>query len=157
MINNFRIVALPKKLFTSLLKLNANQLNAFNAKWLTVDSNPGYPCRVSLQDAEIGEKVLALSYTFHNVESPYKASGPIFIREMANTAELEINHIPKMLSNRHLSVRAYNEKSMIVDAVDVMGRNLRDMIQKLFSNKQTAYLHIHNAKPGCFNCSVLRV
>jgi hypothetical protein len=30
-------------------------------------------------------------------------------------------------------------------------------IQKLFANRQVAYLHVHYAGPGCFACRVDRV
>lgn len=33
---------------------------------------------------------------------------------------------------------------------------LEAAVQRLFADPAIAYLHVHNAKPGCYNCSVVR-
>jgi hypothetical protein len=38
----------------------------------------------------------------------------------------------------------------------VEGKNLEQQVETFFANEQTAYLHLHNAKPGCFSCRVDR-
>jgi hypothetical protein len=157
MTHNFQIVPLNKQQFTEIMEFSDEQLNSISAKWLVADSDPGYPCRVSLQDAEIGERVLALSYCHHDVNSPYKASGPIFIRQMAQTAQLANNEIPEMLLKRAQSIRAYNSKNLMIDAAIVSGIEIKTKIQELLSNEDVEYLHIHNANPGCYNCAVIRV
>jgi hypothetical protein len=123
---------------------------------MTADHKPGFPCRVSLVDAEIGEEVILIDYTHQDADSPYRASGPIFVRANAETAKLEINEIPAMLSTRLLSVRAYDERGMMRDAEVVKGADLEERIRAFFANERVAYLHVHNAKPGCFNCRVER-
>jgi len=55
---------------------NNEELKLLDAAWITVDTEPGYPCRVSLSDAKVGERVLAVSFSHYNVNSPYRASGP---------------------------------------------------------------------------------
>jgi hypothetical protein len=35
--------------------------------------------------------------------------------------------------------------------------NLIKGINSFFENPEISYIHIHNANPGCFNCSVERV
>ena len=44
------------------------------------DQPVGFPCRVSLEDAPVGEEVLLLPFTHQDSRSPYRASGPIFVR-----------------------------------------------------------------------------
>ncbi|WP_222937550.1 DUF1203 domain-containing protein [Spartinivicinus ruber] len=127
-----------------------------NAKWMEVDLKPGYPCRVSLEDADIGERILAINYCHHSVDTPYKASGPIFVRENALTANLSINEVPMMLRHRLLSLRAYNDQGMMVDAHITEGVNLDTTINEVFIEPCIEYIQIHNAKPGCFNCTVVR-
>lgn len=61
-----------------------------------------------------------------------------------------------MFEHRQLSIRAYDEAAMMVDAKVVNGTDLEETIRHLFANESVAYLHIHNAGPGCFNCSVVR-
>ena len=98
---------------------------------------------------------ILLNYQYHSVNSPYKASGPIFIRKGA-TAKLDVNEIPHMLHHRYLSVRGYNADSMIVEA-RVTEVNVRENIDGIFDNKEVEYIHILNAKPGCYNAFVNRV
>ena len=64
---------------------------------------PGFPCRVSLQDAEPGEQVILVPYSHQSADSPYKASGPIFVREHAQTASIPPDTIPALLRTRVLS------------------------------------------------------
>ena len=53
----FQISALNVGQFTHLFDLDDEALAKNGVERMVVDSNPGYPCRVSLQDAEIGETV----------------------------------------------------------------------------------------------------
>lgn len=152
----FRFVALPAERFTALFDKSDAQLAAIGARRMIVDDKPGYPCRVSLSDAELGETVILLSYTHHDVATPYRASGPIFVRQGVATANPAIGEIPSMFRSRLLSVRAYDAAGMMVDAKVVEGRDLEDAIEALFADKVTQYLHVHNAQPGCFDCSVVR-
>ena len=116
----------------------------------------GYPCRVSLIDAEPGETVLLVSFTHHDVTSSYRASGPIFVRANAQTAKPAINEIPEMLRFRLLSIRAYDEEAMMVGSDVVNGSELEEHISRFFADPRIKYLHLHNARPGCFNCRVER-
>lgn len=153
---NFIIKPIEKNIFVKLLNWSEEQLAEVNARRLIADSKPGYPCRVSLKEAEVGERVLLIAFKHHDVQSPYQASGPIFIRENAETAELEINEIPEILLERLLSVRAYNSKNLMICAETVQGAELGNVIRGQLLNNEVTYLQIHNANPGCFNCNVYR-
>lgn len=154
---DFKILALPETMFEPFLSMNDEELRRKNAAWIEVDENPGFPCRVSLEDARIGERVLGLPFDHHDVDSPYKSSGPIFVRENAKQAVLDINEIPLMLRHRMLSLRGYTAEAMMVEAEVVEGKDLEKHIVKIFQNSAVQYIHVHNAKPGCFDCSVVRV
>jgi hypothetical protein len=156
MTTDFLIKALAKDSFHELMHKGNDELTLMGAAWVTVDAEPGYPCRVSLADAAIGERVLALSFCHHNVNSPYKASGPIFVRENASTVKLNINEVPKMLRHRLLSIRAYNSQNLMIGAEVIQGTEIESAIDRQFQNSDVEYIHIHNANPGCFNCSVHR-
>jgi len=93
-----------------------------------------------------------LSFKHHNVDSPYRASGPIFVREHARIAQLTTNQIPTMFHNHLLSVRAYGIDHNMIGAEVTEGTNLASTIEQPFKNPTTSLLHIHNANPGCFNC-----
>lgn len=156
MSDSFRFVALPHERFEPLFQLDDAALVAVGARRVVVDEKPGYPCRVSLMDAEVGETVLLLPFTHHDVTSPYRASGPIFVRAGATTTLPKPGAVPAMLRHRQLSIRAYDHSAMLVDADVVMGTDLEATIRRLFGNDAVSYLHVHNAKPGCYDCSVVR-
>ena len=153
---SFQFIALPHEQFAHLFKRSEAEIQAAGACLKIVDQQPGYPCRVSLVDAEIGETVVLTHFTHHDVASPYRGSGAIYIRFCATTATPAVNEIPIMFNHRLLSVRGYDAKGMLLDTEVVKGGNLGDAIERLFGNSLVNYLHIHNAGPGCFNCSVIR-
>jgi len=157
MVNNFRIVALDQVQFTSLFSLSESELNAKGMKKMIVDEFPGYPCRVSLTDAEIGEEVILLNYEHHNVNSPYRSNGPIFIRKIGQTANPKMNEIPIMFNHRLLSIRGFDKDAIMIFAEVMSGENLKENLFSILQNHAISYLHIHNAKPGCYNCRVERV
>jgi len=154
--NDFQIKALDSQDFSELFTLDQPALAQLGALRMVVDKKPGFPCRVSLQDAEVGEEVILFSYQHHQTSSPYQASGAIFVRPHAETAILGINEIPKMLAHRLLSLRAYDGAGMMLEAAVVEGADLQAGIRRLFLRPTVAYLHVHNAKPGCYNCLVER-
>ena len=51
---NFLISAIPKAVFKSYFQASDSELGRLNAQWLIADASPGYPCRVSLIDAQVG-------------------------------------------------------------------------------------------------------
>ena len=157
MSGTFQFVALPSEQFVPLFGRNDSELEAMGARRLVVDENPGFPCRVSLVDAEVGETVLALPFLHHDVPSPYRASGPIFVRQGVQTATPEVDEIPMMFGHRLLSLRGYDEEAMMVAAEVVDGARLAAAIRAQLADDSVRYLHIHNARPGCYNCRVERV
>lgn len=156
MSTSFRFVALPYARFAHYFDQSDAELAAIGARRVVVDENPGYPCRVSLADAEVGETVLALSFTHHDVTSPYRASGPIFVRRDVPTAAPAIGEIPRMLRHRLLSIRGYDAAAMLIAADVVNGTDLEAAIERVFGDERVRYLHVHNVRPGCYNCRVER-
>jgi hypothetical protein len=153
---DFQFVALPVESFTHLFSMNDTELASLGARRMTVDEHPGFPCRVSLMDAPSGERVILTHFQHHAANSPYQATGPIFVRETAQTAEPAVNEIPVMFNHRLLSVRAYDGNAIMRAARVVEGTVLEETIRKLFTDEAISYLQIHNAAPGCFNCTVQR-
>lgn len=153
----FRVVGLPAAQFETLYSLDENELAKHGARRLRVDAKPGFPCRIGLADAEIGETVILLPFVHHDVDSPYHASGPIFVRENAKGIELAPGDLPEVVASRLMSVRAYDEKGMMLDGAVVPGSELKPYIEKLFTNPKIEYLHLHSAGAGCYSCKVERV
>jgi hypothetical protein len=155
--SSYRFVALPHERFAGLFELSDPALASQDARRMVVDEKPGYPCRVSLADAEVGETVLLLPFCHQDVSSPYRSSGPIFVRAKAKTANCEPGEIPIMFRHRQLSIRGYDSADMMIAAEVVMGSELDRVIPRIFANQKVSYLHIHNARPGCYNCRVDRL
>jgi hypothetical protein len=124
---------------------------------MIVDQKPGYPCRVTLEDAEIGEEVLLFPFEFHKTNSPYKASGPVFIRKNAIKAILEVNEIPEMLFQRQQTLRGYDSNGIMITAKSPKRKELRIEIETILCYPRVSYVQIHNTNPGCYNCEVKRV
>jgi hypothetical protein len=45
---------------------------------------------------------------------------------------------------------------MMIDADIVEGEALESLIERFFADRNAAYLHVHNAKRGCFAARVER-
>ena len=84
---NYQISPLPLSEFQHLINADDAELAQEGVVRLPADSKPGYPCRISLQDAEVGESVLLLNYEHQSVATPYRSSHAIIIRENAEQAE----------------------------------------------------------------------
>jgi len=153
----FQISGIENIDFNYFFGLTEEELREKNAVKMIVDEQPGFPCRVSLKDANIGEEVILIPFEHHKVDSPYQSSGPIFIRKNALAARLEINEIPVMLRHRLLSLRVYDQKGMMVDGRTMEGKKLKKEIGNIFENELAEYIQVHNSSPGCYNCQINRV
>lgn len=152
----FQISALPLDTFAPLFAMDEARLQSIGAKWYVADRTPGFPCRVSLEDAAPGERLLLVPFTHQPADSPYHASGPVFVRESARRALPGANEVPEQLRSRLLSVRAYDAGSFMVGADVVDGPELESLVERLFTDSRVNYLHVHFAKPGCYACRIDR-
>lgn len=153
----FQVVALAEQDFTGLFALDDEALRARGARRYVADRTPGFPCRVSLEDASPGEVVILAPFVHQPADSPYKASGPIFVRDGARRASPAVGDVPELLRSRMLSVRAYDSESLMREADVVDGRELESLVERLFGDSRVGYLHVHFARPGCYACRIDRV
>lgn len=147
---NFRIRGLHERQFLPFFGQPTEVLAEHGIERMTVESQPGYPCRVSLEDVNIGESVLLMNYEHLPAKSPYRSTHAIFVKEGATEAIVAKNQIPAVLRNRLLSVRAFDANGMMKDADVVDGHHLEAVIERMLSIELVDFLHIHNAKRGCF-------
>ena len=154
--NAFRLVGLAPEPFAPFFTLTDEQLAERGIHRVVADRKPGFPCRISLVDAEIGERLLLLPYCHQPANSPYHASGPIFIRSGARQRVADRSEVPPYVTERLMSVRAYDERDFIVDAEVCAGLDVAATIRRMFEDAQVRYIHLHNAKRGCFSCRVER-
>lgn len=154
---DFRIFALSDKPFRHLFAASEEELSRQGVQRVSVSSKPGFPCRVSLQDAEVGESVLLLNYQHLDADSPYRSSHAIFVREGATPVSLEINEIPDSIRIRLISVRAFGATGMMLDADIAEGDRLEPVLRRMLEDEAVAFLHLHNARRGCYTAGVERV
>lgn len=150
-----RLTGLDPALFQHLFGLSDEALARHNAVRIAADSKPGYPCRITLRDAEPGETILLLPFEHLGGDTPYRGSGPIFVREGARTA-WSATAIPDEMRTRLFSVRAYDDASVMIDADLVEGADLEHAFGRFFGRADTRFLHLHHARRGCFACRVER-
>jgi hypothetical protein len=158
---DFRITGLPVEPFIPFFGMSDEELLARGARRVVAKAEDAplmQPCRVSLRDSEPGEVSILLHHPHHVAPtSPYRASGPIFVREgVAETASF-VNHVPEQQLKRLLSVRAYDAAGIMVDAEVAEGTELEALIERMFRRDDVAFLHAHNAKRGCYSCRIDRV
>lgn len=152
----FRIHALPLEPFAPLFALADDALRARGARRVVADGRPVYPCRVSLRDATEGERLVLVHHEHLPVDTPYRAAGPIYVREDAVMATPATGEVPALLRSRLISLRAYDARGMMVWADVRPGEDLEAGIAELFALERADYLHLHYAKPGCYACRVAR-
>lgn len=122
---------------------------------IVAGSKPGFPCRISLRDAEPGEPVLLLTHQHLAGDTPYRSSGPIFVREGAGEAYAGTD-LPPDMTSRLYSIRAYDHAGMMIDAEIAEGEARAEIIQRYLARDEVAFLHLHHARRGCFACRVER-
>jgi hypothetical protein len=158
---DFRITGLPVEPFISFFTMSEKELLAHGARRVIAEpSDPRLmpPCRVSLRDAAVGETSILLNYPHHATPtSPYRAAGPIYVREGVRETASFINHVPAQQHIRLLSVRAYDPQGIMVDAEVAEGTELEAVIDRMFRRDDVAFLHAHNARRGCYSCRIDRV
>jgi hypothetical protein len=152
----FRLTGLDPTPFQPLFELDDAVLRARGIARRRADADAGFPCRVSLVDAAKGEEILLLPYAHHDVDSPYRASGPIYVRRGAVRASLAPGEVPDYVARRLISLRAYDASAMMVSAEVVEGTAVATQLERLFADPAIAYVHLHNARPGCFSCLATR-
>jgi hypothetical protein len=153
---HFTVRGLSPEPFQALFDLSDEALEKRRARRLIADSKPGFPCRVSLQDAEPGDEVILTNFIHLPSESPYRSTHAIYIRRAATTAASYSDSLPEMLRSRLLSVRAFDAKDMLVGADVIEGDRVEEMIGRFFEDPVVQFLHVHFAKPGCYACRIDR-
>ncbi|HAQ35383.1 MAG: hypothetical protein CMF74_01985 [Maricaulis sp.] len=153
---SFQIHAVDPAAFAPLFAMSEDELSGQFARRVIADAKPGYPCRVSLQDAEPGETLILAHFMHQPANSPFRSSHAVYVREGAVPAELDPGDIPAQFSHRLMSVRAFDTAGMMRDADVVEGTSLRPVIDRMLAAPETAELHLHYARPGCFAARVTR-
>mgnify|MGYP000929592019 CR=1 FL=1 len=148
---SFRITGLSADPFRHLYGLSETALAELGAKRYVVDEKPSFPDRVEMREGEIGETMLLINHVSQPADTPYRSTHAIFVREGAEQVYDRVGEVPEVMRGRLLSLRAFGADGMMLDADVVNGREIEAVIERLFANPEVGYIHVHNAKRGCYS------
>jgi Protein of unknown function (DUF1203) len=107
----YSITGLSVEPFQPLSGLSDEELAKYHVVRVTADAPVGYPCRVLLEDAKLGETLLLLSHEYQPADTPYRGRHAIFVNEAATEPRTFIDEVPPVLSVRKaVSLRSFNGK-----------------------------------------------
>jgi hypothetical protein len=153
---SFSITGLALEPFHHLFGQTDEALGSLGVIRYVADAMPGFPCRVTLADAEVGEAVLLLNYLHQPAKTPFRAAHAIYVREKARQTVMVVDEIPLALVRRPLSLRAFDLAGMMVDADLAEGDAIASSIERLLADRRCDYIHAHFARPGCYAARIDR-
>jgi hypothetical protein len=151
----FRIRGLDPAPFQSLFDLDDAALAAHGAVRVVADSNPGYPDRIGLTDAPVGERLILVNYEHQPAETPFRSRYAIYVRR-GQAAYDAVDAVPEQLRLRTLSLRGFDARGFLRAAEVVDGKVLEGAAERLLADPGIAYLHAHFAAPGCYAARIER-
>ena len=152
---SFRVLGLSPTLFQDYFSMTDAQLAQRDAIRIVADA-PGMPCRVSLGHAPVGSELLLLNYEHQPTSTPYRSRHAIYVCRNSGEAFDAVDVVPEVIATRLVSVRAFDARHMMIDADVVEGTQAAETFARLLSNPAAEYLHVHNAKRGCYSARVER-
>jgi Protein of unknown function (DUF1203) len=156
---DFRITGLSPAPFRHLFGLPDAALAKHGAIRYTAHESPGFPDRIELRDAKVGETLLLLNHEHQSAASPYRSSHAIFVLEGAEQTFDRVNEVPGVMRvpGRLLSFRGFDTAHMMVEADVIACTDVEATIARFFGNPKINYIHVHNAKQGCYAGRIDRV
>jgi hypothetical protein len=152
---SFRVRGLDAAQFQPLFALDPAALAERNMRRVIATEPHSAPCRVTLEDAAPGEALILLPFAHHIAHSPYRAAGPIFVREIAAVTFDRVDALPPVFAGRLLSVRAYDGEGLMTDA-DIVDSDPRALFDQFFADPAVERMHVHYARRGCYGALVTR-
>lgn len=153
---SFQLSPLPAREFNELYGRSDEVLAGMGVVVQTADAKPGFPCRVSLCDAEPGQRMLLVNYEHQKAATPFRASHAVYVIDGARQAAPAIGEVPEQLSSRLLSVRGFSSEHMMLAAEVVDGHEAAGLFDRMLEDDRIGYLHVHYARQGCYAARVDR-
>ncbi|MBS0333937.1 MAG: DUF1203 domain-containing protein [Proteobacteria bacterium] len=145
------VSGLPLQEFAPLFGLSDEALARRGVIRRVVDNPVGFPSRVELEDAQVGDTVLLLNYEHQPADTPFRARHAIFVNEKARETRRTVNALPGALAARDaVSLRAFREDGLMIDAGFAPNGEVEAAIGRFLTNPDVAYLHAHTVGWGCY-------
>ena len=152
----YRIAGLDPAQFAPMWAMGDAELARHQAAPVTADTDSGFPCRVTLEDARVGERLMLLNHVHHDVAGPYRSAFAIFVREGAEAAAVYQDRCPPCFAGRTLSLRGFDADGALAQARLAAPGDADAAIRDLLVNPAIAYINAHNAAAGCFAARIER-
>lgn len=146
----YSIEGLDPAPFAALFGMSDELLQQRGMMRMTADSQPGFPCRVTLEDVPQGASVLLLNHESRGGDTPYRARHAIFVSEGATDVARFVGEVPPVMRDRRLSLRGFDASGMMVDALLSEPGEADAGLRKLFADPRIVEVDAHNAVRGCF-------
>jgi len=150
----YRIEGLAPEPFEALFEMNEEELAARNARRAVADG-PGYPCRVSLEEAQPGEALVLVNHVSNDAPTPFRTTHAIYVRQGAERGRYA-DSVPAIFATRTLGLRAFDRDGMLRGALLAQPGEADGKIRELFGRPEIAEIHAHNAALGCFLARIER-
>lgn len=150
----YRIEGLAGEPFEPLFTMDDAELAERNARRAVADG-PGYPCRVSLEEAEPGEALVLVNHVSQNATTPFRASHAIYVRQGVERGSYK-DSVPPLFTTRTLGLRGFDAQGMLRGALLALPGEADARIRELFERPEVAEIHAHTAALGCFLAKVER-
>lgn len=147
---DYLIEGLDPAPFAPLFGLGEAALAARGAVRVVADAHPGFPCRVTLEDAAPGTALLLLNHVSRPREGPYRTAHAIFVTEGAAAPARFVNALPPVFGPRVLSLRGFDAGGMMVDARLAQPGEAGAGLRALLADERIVEVDVHNAVRGCF-------
>jgi hypothetical protein len=152
----YQITGLNPQDHVSLFSMSDAELQAINACRVTATAGHGFPCRISLRDADEGDSLILFHHVSHDVQTPYRSAYAVYVREAAVEAATYHDETPPVFDGRPIALRGFDGNGILRDATLAMPGEADAKIRQLFASQDIAYIHAHNAAHGCFSAKVER-
>jgi len=120
----------------------------------------GAPCRHCLQFGRPGETMLLGSYNLPRPRGIYWTPSPIFLHADACPLFAATNVVAPIIGKgTFVSVRAYDEEDQCLYELGQVcpGAGVDAPLQRALTDRRTAFVNVHTARPGCLLSRVERL
>ncbi|MBK7162841.1 DUF1203 domain-containing protein [Sphingorhabdus pulchriflava] len=152
----YKITGLSPVAYAHLFEMDDAQLAQINARRVKAAASKGFPCRVSLEDAEEGENLILFHHVSHDVATPYRSAYAVYVREKATDAAEYVDQTPPVFEGRPIGLRGFDADGNLCNAALALPGQADMRIRELFDSAEIAYIHAHNAAHGCFSAAIER-
>ncbi len=153
---SYRITGLAPDPFDAFWAADSAALASVGVHRVQVDACPGYPDRITLDDAPLGAEVLLLNHTSLETASPFRATHAIYVSRAASAPFDAVDRLPPAMLRRPQSLRGFDADGMMRAADLAKGQEIASVIERFFLAPEIVEIHAHNAKQGCFLARITR-